>query len=54
LVEAQVVKPADTLQQLQTRITDLEAQTVPSTPQEVHDQREETVKNTLIRIIILT
>jgi hypothetical protein len=44
----------ETLQQLQARITDLEAQTVPSTPQEVHDQREETAKNTLIRIRTLT
>jgi hypothetical protein len=28
----------------------LEAQTIPSTPQEVHDQSKETAKNTLIRI----
>jgi hypothetical protein len=31
-VEAQVVKLVETLQQLQTRITDLKAQIVPSTP----------------------
>jgi hypothetical protein len=48
------VKLVETLQQLQTRITNLEAQTIPSTPQEVHDQREETDKNTLIRIRSLT
>jgi hypothetical protein len=28
----------------------LEVQVVPSTPQEVHDHREETAKNTVIRI----
>jgi folate-dependent phosphoribosylglycinamide formyltransferase PurN len=44
------VKLVETLQQLQTRITNLEAQTVPSTLQQVRDQREETTKNTLIRI----
>jgi hypothetical protein len=32
----------------------LEAQTVPSTPQEVCDQREETTKNTVARIRDLT
>jgi hypothetical protein len=50
LVEAQVVKLVETLQQLQARITELEAQTVLSTPQEVRDQREETAKNTVVRI----
>jgi hypothetical protein len=40
-VEAQIVKLAEIIQQLQVRITELEAQTVPSTPQEVRDQREE-------------
>jgi chromosome segregation ATPase len=53
-VEAQVVKLAETIQQLQARITELEAQAVPSTPQEVHDQREETTKNTVVRIRSLT
>jgi hypothetical protein len=54
LVEAQVVKLVETIQQLQARITKLEAQAVPSTPQEVRDQREETAKNKIIRIIALT
>jgi folate-dependent phosphoribosylglycinamide formyltransferase PurN len=45
-VEAQVVKLAETIQQLQARITELEVQAVPSTPQEVCDQREEATKNT--------
>jgi uncharacterized protein (UPF0305 family) len=53
-VEAQVVKLAETIQQLQARITELEVQEVPSTPQEVHDQREETPKNTVVRIKALT
>jgi hypothetical protein len=53
-VEAQIVKLVETLQQLQARITELEAQTVPSTPQEVRDQREETTKNTVVRIRALT
>jgi septal ring factor EnvC (AmiA/AmiB activator) len=53
-VEAQVVKLAETLQQLQARITELEAQTVSSTPQEVRDQREETAKNTVASIRSLT
>jgi hypothetical protein len=44
LVKAQVVKLAKTLWQLQARIIELEAQTVPSTLQEVSDQREETSK----------
>jgi DNA-binding transcriptional MerR regulator len=45
-VEAQVKKLAETIQQLQARITELEAQAVSSTPQEVRDQMEETAKNT--------
>ena len=49
-VEAQVEKLAETIQQLQERITELEVQAVSSTPQEVHDQREETTKNTIVRI----
>ena len=36
-VKAQLVKLVEKLQQRQTRITYLEAQTVPSTPQEVRD-----------------
>jgi hypothetical protein len=50
LFKAQVVKLAETLQQLQARIIDLEAQTVPSTPQEVCDQREEFFKNIVASI----
>jgi hypothetical protein len=52
--KAQVVKLGETLQKLQDRITKLEAQTVPSTPQEVRDQREESSKNTVSSIIALT
>jgi hypothetical protein len=44
----------ESIQQLQVRITELEFEAVSSTPQEVHDQREETTKNTLIRIRELT
>jgi hypothetical protein len=49
-VKAQVLKLVETIQQLLARITELEAQAVLSTPQEVHDQREETDKNTVVRI----
>jgi uncharacterized protein with PIN domain len=49
-VEAQVAKLAETLQQFQARIDELEARTVPSTPQEVRDQREESAKNTVASI----
>jgi hypothetical protein len=52
--KAQVVKLTEIIQQLQVRITELEAQAVPSTPQEVCDQREETYKNTVVRIRSLT
>jgi hypothetical protein len=53
-VEVQVVKLAETIQQLQARITELEIQAVPSTPQEVRDQREEAAKNAVVRIRALT
>jgi uncharacterized protein with PIN domain len=53
-VEAQVVKLAETLQQFQARIAELEARTVSSTPQEVRDQREESTKNTVASIKSLT
>jgi chromosome segregation ATPase len=53
-VEVQVMKLAEAIQQLQARITELEIQAVPSTPQEVHDQREEAAKNTVGRIRALT
>ena len=50
LVEVQVSKLAETIQQLQARITELEVQAVPSTPQEVHNQREEAAKNVVVMI----
>ena len=53
-IEIQVVKLVETIQQLQARIIELDVQVVPSTPQEVHDQREETAKNEVERIISLT
>jgi hypothetical protein len=53
-VEVQVAKLIETIQQLQARITELDIQAVPSTPQEVHDQREEATKNAVIRIRALT
>jgi folate-dependent phosphoribosylglycinamide formyltransferase PurN len=49
-VEAQVVKIVETIQKLQARITELEVQAVPSTLQEVRDQREESTKNAIVRI----
>ena len=50
LVENQVAKLAKAIQQLQQRIAELELQIVPSTPQEVRDQREETSQSTVERI----
>jgi hypothetical protein len=52
--DVQVVKLVETIQQLQARIMELEVQEVPSTPQEVHDQREEFSKNTVVRIRALS
>jgi hypothetical protein len=49
-VECQVVKLTETIQQLQSRIIELEIQEVPSTLQEVCDQREESTKNAVVRI----
>jgi hypothetical protein len=49
-VEAQIVKLAEIIQQLQARTIDLEAQTVLSTLHEVCNQREEIDKKPLIRI----
>jgi hypothetical protein len=49
-----VGKLTEAIQQLQARITELEIQAVPSTPQEVHDQREEATKSTVGRIKVLT
>jgi hypothetical protein len=40
-VEVQVMKLIEVIQQLQVRITRLDIQAVPSTPEEVPDQREE-------------
>jgi hypothetical protein len=45
LVVNQVVNLAKAIQQLQQRVTELELQTVPSTPQEVRDQREATARS---------
>jgi cell division septum initiation protein DivIVA len=49
-VEDQVVKLAEAIQQLQQRVAELELQAVPSTPQEVRDQREETSQSIVQRI----
>jgi monomeric isocitrate dehydrogenase len=49
-VEIQVGKLTEAIQQLQAKIKELEIQEVPSTPQEVHDQREEAAKNAVERI----
>jgi hypothetical protein len=49
-VENQVAKLVEAIQQLQQRVAELELQTVPSTPQEVRDQREETARSTVERI----
>jgi hypothetical protein len=46
----QVGKLTEAIQQLQARVMELELQEVPSTPQEVHDQREEAAKNAVERI----
>jgi hypothetical protein len=48
------MKIIEAIQKLQARITELEVQEIPSTPQEVRDQREEAAKNTVIRIRSLT
>jgi hypothetical protein len=45
-----VEKLAKTIQQLQVRITKLEVYAVSSTSYEVHDEREESTKNIVIRI----
>jgi hypothetical protein len=53
-VEHQVEQLAEAIQQLQQRITDLELRTVPSTPQDVRDQREATAQSTVERIRAFT
>jgi hypothetical protein len=49
-VEVQVMKLVEAIQQLQARVTELELQEVPSTLQEVRDQREEAAKSAVGRI----
>ena len=49
-MESQVGKLVESIQQLQQRITELELQTVPSTPHEVRDQREEMARSVVKRI----
>jgi uncharacterized protein YaaN involved in tellurite resistance len=41
-MENQVANLVEAIQHLQQRVVELELQTVPSTPQKVRDQREET------------
>jgi hypothetical protein len=53
-VEVQVTKLDEAIQQLQAWIMELELQAVPSTLQEVHNQREEAAKSAVGRINILT
>jgi hypothetical protein len=45
--EIQVGKLTKAIQQLQARVAELELQAVPSTPQEVQDQREEIARSTV-------
>jgi monomeric isocitrate dehydrogenase len=49
-VESQVGNLIKSIQQLQARVTELELKAVPSTPQEVRDQREETSRSVVERI----
>jgi uncharacterized protein involved in exopolysaccharide biosynthesis len=49
-VEHQVVQLVEAIQQLQQRITDLELRAVPTTPQDVRDQREATAQSIVERI----
>jgi hypothetical protein len=49
-VEHQVAQLAEAIQQLQQRITDLELQIVPSTLQDMRDQREATSRSVVERI----
>jgi hypothetical protein len=53
-VEHQVVQLMEAIQQLQQRIVDLELRTVPNTPPDVQDQREETARSIVERIKALT
>jgi hypothetical protein len=45
---------AEAIQQLQQHIADLELHTVPKTPQDVRDQREETAQSIVERIKAIT
>jgi FtsZ-binding cell division protein ZapB len=54
VVEVQVTKLVEAIQQLQARVMELDLQEVPSTLQEVCDQREETAKSSVERIRVLT
>jgi uncharacterized protein YoxC len=49
-IEMQVGKLVEAIQQLQARVAELEIQEVPSTLQEVWDQREETARSAVERI----
>jgi hypothetical protein len=48
--EHQVMKLAEVIQQLQQRVMELEIQTIPSTPQEVRNQRELNSQSAVERI----
>jgi hypothetical protein len=50
IVEIQVENLIKAIQQLQERVTELELQVVPSTPQKIQDQREEIARSTVKRI----
>jgi hypothetical protein len=45
---------AEVIQQLQQKVMELKLQTIPQTPQEVHDQREITSQSTVERIKALS
>jgi hypothetical protein len=53
VVEIQVTKLVEAIQQLQARVMDLELQEVLRTLQEVHDQREEATMSAVERIKVL-
>jgi hypothetical protein len=51
--EIQVGKLVESIQQLQAKVAELELQAVPSIPQEVRDEREETARSAVERIRVL-
>jgi hypothetical protein len=53
-VKSKIVNIAKVIQQLQARIIEFEAQIVPNTSQEVHDQREESTKKKVVIIRSIT